>query len=216
MNSITPIASLASTINELIKESYSMRSSGENIDAESLTDIRHASQTIQKRSQGLLHFVDAYRNLTLVQKPNFQIFAVKELFARVEKLMQANIKDKSTNFKVSIEPQSLELAADPELIEQVLINLLLNALHAVKGRKKAKIDLDARLDGRGKILLQVKDNGPGIPEENLEKIFIPFYSTKEGGSGIGLSLSRQIMRLHNGFIGVHSDPKVETVFTLRF
>jgi nitrogen fixation/metabolism regulation signal transduction histidine kinase len=216
MNSITPIASLASTINELIKESYEMRSSEENIDAESLTDIRHASQTIQKRSQGLLHFVDAYRNLTLVQKPNFQIFALKELFARVEKLMQTNIKDKSINFEVSIEPQSLELAADPELIEQVLINLLLNALHAVKGRKKAQIDLDARLDGRGKILLQVKDNGPGIPEENLEKIFIPFYSTKEGGSGIGLSLSRQIMRLHNGFIGVHSDPKVETVFTLRF
>jgi len=215
MNSITPIASLASTINELIKESYNMRASGEDINAESLTDIRHASQTIQKRSQGLLHFVDAYRNLTLVQKPNFQIFAVKELFARVEKLMQTNIKDK-INFKVSIEPQSLELAADPELIEQVLINLLLNALHAVKGRKKAKIDLDARLDGRGKILLQVKDNGPGIPEENLEKIFIPFYSTKEGGSGIGLSLSRQIMRLHNGFIGVHSEPKVETVFTLRF
>jgi len=216
MNSITPIASLASTINELIKESYSMRSSGENIDAESLTDIRHASQTIQKRSQGLLHFVDAYRNLTLIQKPSFQIFAVQELFARVEKLMQTNIKDKSINFKVSIEPQSLELAADPELIEQVLINLLLNALHAVEGRKKAKIDLDARLDGRGKILLQVKDNGPGILEENLEKIFIPFYSTKEGGSGIGLSLSRQIMRLHNGFIGVHSDPNVETVFTLRF
>jgi len=216
MNSITPIASLASTINELIKESYNIRSSGENINTESLTDIRHASQTIQKRSQGLLHFVDAYRNLTLIQKPNFQIFAIKELFARVEKLMQTHIKDKSINFKVSIEPQSLELAADPELIEQVLINLLLNALHAVKSRKKARIDLDACLDGRGKILLQVKDNGPGILEENLEKIFVPFYSTKEGGSGIGLSLSRQIMRLHNGFIGVHSEPNVETVFTLRF
>ncbi len=193
-----------------------MGSSGENINAESLTDIRDASQTIQKRSQGLLHFVDAYRNLALVQKPNFQIFAVKELFARVEKLMQTHVKDKSINFKVIIEPQSLELAADPELIEQVLINLLLNALHAVKRRKKAKIDLDARLDGRGKILFQVTDNGPGILEENLEKIFIPFYSTKEGGSGIGLSLSRQIMRLHNGFISVHSEPNVKTVFTLRF
>jgi signal transduction histidine kinase len=200
----------------LIKESYNLGSSGENINAESLTDIHDASQTIQKRSQGLLHFVDAYRNLALVQKPNFQIFAVKELFARVEKLMKTHVKDKSINFKVSIEPQSLELAADPELIEQVLINLLLNALYAVKKRKKAKIDLDARLDGRGKILLQVKDNGPGILEENLEKIFIPFYSTKEGGSGIGLSLSRQIMRLHNGFIRVHSEPNVETVFTLRF
>ncbi len=200
----------------MIKESYNIRSAGENINTESLTDIRHASQTIQKRSQGLLHFVDAYRNLTLVQKPNFQIFAIKELFARVEKLMQTHTKGKSISFKVNIEPQSLELAADPELVEQVLINLLLNALHAVKGRKKARIDLEACMDGRGKILLQVKDNGPGILKENMEKIFIPFYSTKEGGTGIGLSLSRQIMRLHNGFIGVHSEPNVETVFTLRF
>jgi len=206
MNSITPIASLASTINELIRES----------DTESLTDIHDAAQTIQKRSQGLLHFVDAYRNLTLIQKPNFQIFPAKELFARVEKLMQASIKKKTIQFIADIEPQSLELAADPELIEQVLINLLLNALHAVGGQKEARINLDAKLDGRGRIIIQVKDNGPGITEENLEKIFIPFFSTKDGGSGIGLSLSRQIMRLHHGSIGVHSDPGVETVFTLRF
>lgn len=216
MNSITPIASLASTINELILESGKFRKSEEKIETESLTDIHEAAQTIQKRSQGLLHFVDAYRNLTLIQKPNFQIFQIKELFARVEKLMQANIKKKAISFDQKIEPKSLELAADPELIEQVLINLLLNALYAVEGKKDAKIDLDAKLDGRGRIVIQVKDNGPGISEENLEKIFIPFFSTREGGSGIGLSLSRQIMRLHNGSIGVHSEPEVETIFTLRF
>ena len=216
MNSITPIASLASIINELIKESWKFRRSDEKIETESLTDIHDAAQTIQKRSQGLLHFVDAYRNLTLIQKPNFQIFQVKELFARVEKLMQANIKKKAISFGHKIEPKSLELSADPELIEQVLINLLLNALHALEGQKNAKIDLDAKLDGRGRIVIQVKDNGPGITEENLEKIFIPFFSTREGGSGIGLSLSRQIMRLHRGSIGVHSDPGVETIFTLRF
>ena len=216
MNSITPIASLASTINELILESWKFRKSDEKIETESLTDIHEAAQTIQKRSQGLLHFVDAYRNLTLIQKPNFQIFQIKELFARVEKLMQANIKKKSISFNQKIEPKSLELAADPELIEQVLINLLLNALNAVEGKKEAKIDLDAKLDGRGRIVIQVKDNGPGISEENLEKIFIPFFSTREGGSGIGLSLSRQIMRLHNGSIGVHSEPGVETIFTPRF
>ncbi len=216
MNSITPIASLASTINELILESGKFRKSEEKIETESLTDIHEAAQTIQKRSQGLLHFVDAYRNLTLIQKPNFQIFQIKELFARVEKLMQANIKKKAITFDQKIEPMSLELAADPELIEQVLINLLLNALYAVEGKKDAKIDLDAKLDGRGRIVIQVKDNGPGISEENLEKIFIPFFSTREGGSGIGLSLSRQIMRLHKGSIGVHSEPGVETIFTLRF
>ncbi|MDH5385736.1 MAG: ATP-binding protein [Candidatus Aminicenantes bacterium] len=216
MNSITPIASLASTINELVRESWDIRKASEKIDTESLTDIHDAAQIIQKRSQGLLHFVDAYRNLTLIQKPSFQIFSVKELIARVEKLMQANIKKKAIQFHADVEPQSLELTADPELIEQVLINLLLNALHAVEGQKEARINLDAKLDGRGRIIIQVKDNGRGITKENLEKIFIPFFSTKEGGSGIGLSLSRQIMRLHHGSIGAHSDPGVETVFTLRF
>jgi len=216
MNSITPIASLASTINELVRESWDIRKASEKIDTESLTDIHDAAQTIQKRSQGLLHFVDAYRNLTLIQKPSFQIFPVKELIARVEKLMQANIKKKAIQFHADVEPQSLELTADPELIEQVLINLLLNALHAVEGQKEARINLDAKLDGRGRIIIQVRDNGRGITKENLEKIFIPFFSTKEGGSGIGLSLSRQIMRLHHGSIGAHSDPGVETVFTLRF
>lgn len=216
MNSITPIASLASTINELIKESYDIQRSEKEMSDGGLTDILHAAQTIQKRSQGLLHFVDAYRNLTLVQKPNFQIFPIKELFARVEKLMQANIKDKGLLFEASIEPQSLELTADPELIEQVLINLLLNSLHALESRKDGRIDLGANMDGRGRIIIRVKDNGPGIPKENIEKIFIPFFSTKEGGSGIGLSLSRQIMRLHHGSIGLHSEPNMETVFTLRF
>jgi signal transduction histidine kinase len=216
MNSITPISSLASTINELIKESCQMRLPEEKIDPEALTDIHEAAQTIQKRSQGLLHFVDAYRNLTLIQKPNFQIFSVKELFDRVEKLLQTNLKEKEIRFEVKIDPQSLELSADPELIEQVLINLLLNALHSLSKQKNAWICLDAHLDGRGRINIQVKDNGPGIPAENMEKIFIPFYSTKEGGSGIGLSLSRQIMRLHRGSITAHSEPKKETVFTLRF
>ena len=216
MNSITPISSLASTVNELIKENYPIQSSDTKLDDESISDIHHAVQTIQKRSQGLLHFVDAYRNLTLVKKPKLQIFPIKELFSRVEKLLQANIKEKEINFKANIEPETLELAADPELIEQVLINLLLNALHAVTGKKEARIDLSSRLDGRGKTIIQVKDNGLGISEENIEEIFVPFFSTKEGGSGIGLSLSRQIMRLHNGTISVHSDPNVETIFTLRF
>jgi len=216
MNSITPISSLASTINEMLKDCYPVSPEKRKIESEYLTDIHEAAQTIQKRSQGLLHFVDAYRNLTLIQKPSFQLFAVRELFLRVEKLMQANIKKKSIRLGVNIDPKTLELTADPELIEQVLINLLLNALQSVGGLKKAKIDLMAYLDGRGRIIIQVKDNGPGIDQENLEKIFIPFFSTKDKGSGIGLSLSRQIMRLHHGSITVQSSPNKQTVFTLRF
>ncbi|MGD2246287.1 MAG: ATP-binding protein [Candidatus Aminicenantes bacterium] len=216
MNSITPISSLASTINDLIKASFDLRSGQKESQEETLTDICDAAHTIQKRSDGLLHFVDAYRNLTLIQKPNYQIFPIKELFNRVEKLIQTNIKDTNIQFGVRINPKSLELAADLELIEQALINLLLNALQAVDRRPEAQVQLMACLDGRSHTLIQVKDNGPGIPEENMEKIFIPFFSTKEGGSGIGLSLSRQIMRLHNGSISVQSDPSAGTTFTLRF
>ncbi len=108
------------------------------------------------------------------------------------------------------------MGADPELIEQALINLLLNALHAVEGRKNAKIILLAQLDGRSRTIIQVKDNGSGISKDNIDKVFIPFYSTKEGGSGVGLSLSRQIMRMHNGTISVQSEPDVKTTITLRF
>lgn len=216
MNSITPIASLTSTINELITEAYRKEKAKKKSDDEALSDIQQALQTIHKRSQGLLHFVDAYRNLTMIPKPNFQIFPVQDLFKRVEKLMQANIVQAGASLMVQVEPHSLELTADPELIEQVLINLLLNALQALNGQEGAKIELNSYLDDRGRIIIQVADNGPGIPEENLEKIFVPFFSTKEGGTGIGLSLSRQIMRLHRATISVRSVPNVQTVFTLVF
>ena len=216
MNSITPIASLTSTISNLIRNAYGKKVKPKKLDGEALQDVQQALQTIQKRSQGLLHFVDAYRNLTLIPKPNFQIFPIQELFNRIRKLMQVNIEKNSIRFKVNVDPETLELTADPELVEQVLINLMLNAFQAVEGREDAQIELKALLDGRGRIIIQVADNGPGIPKENIEKVFVPFFSTKEGGSGIGLSFSRQILRLHNASIGVHSEPNVQTVFTLRF
>ncbi|MDH5467776.1 MAG: ATP-binding protein [Candidatus Aminicenantes bacterium] len=216
MNSITPIASLTSTISNLIRDAYGKKVKPKKFDSEALQDVQQALQTIQKRSQGLLHFVDAYRNLTLIPKPNFQIFPIQELFNRIRKLMQVNIEKNSIRFKVNVDPETLELTADPELVEQVLINLMLNAFQAVEGREDAQIELKALLDGRGRIIIQVADNGPGIPKENIEKVFVPFFSTKEGGSGIGLSFSRQILRLHNASIGVHSEPNVQTVFTLRF
>ena len=207
MNSVTPISSLASTIHGLVNE---------NMISESLTDVKDAAQTIKKRSKGLMHFVDAYRNLTLIKQPHFEIFPIRELFTRIEKLMHTDFKAKEIKLAISIKPETLELTADTELLEQVLINLLLNAQQAVEGRKNAEVILEARLDKRGKIIIEVKDNGPGIPKENLEKIFIPFFSTKKGGSGIGLSLSRQIMRLHKGSIGVHSNPDKETSIILSF
>lgn len=215
MNSVTPISSLASSVKDLLRARED-QNGDLAVDSETLGDVRSAVQTIQKRSEGLLHFVDSYRNLTRIPKPKFQVFPVKNLFKQVQQLMSASVRNNGIAFHARIEPVSLELTADPELIEQVLINLLLNAMQAVHEQRNARIDLNAQLDERGRVVIQVKDNGPGIIAEAREKIFIPFFTTKKGGSGIGLSLSRQIMRLHRGTIGVSSEPNVATVFTLRF
>lgn len=215
MNSVTPIASLAATVNELLNSTGEEEAS-EILASEVKSDIHGALQTIQKRSDGLLHFVDAYRNLTRVPVPNFEIFSIAELFKRVEHLMAAEMSEKSIDFQAQVVPDALELRADPELIEQILINILKNAIQALDNRTTSTIRLTSKIDERGRVIIQVADNGPGIPEEMLEKVFIPFFTTKEEGSGIGLSLSRQVMGLHRGAISVHSIPEVETIFTLRF
>ena len=218
MNSVTPISSLASTVNNMLTSNGTDENLifGNETSEETIADIRSAIQTIQKRSEGLIHFVDAYRSLTRIPKPNFQIFAVSELFDRIIRLMQTQIDDNKIHFESSINPESLELTADPELIEQVLINLLSNSIQSVGQQYEPKLTLTAEMDDRGRILIKVIDNGPGILKDVLEKVFIPFFTTKKGGTGIGLSLSRQIMRSHRGAISAVSKPNEETIFILRF
>ena len=211
MNSITPISSLASTANELLKDVVANGEAGDSLD-----DIGNALQTIRNRSEGLSNFVDAYRNLTRIPRPNFQIFPIQGLFERIIMLMRTQAAAGKVDLRSEIRPASLELTADPELVEQVLINLAFNAIQAVAEQLDARVILSARMDERGRVLIQVEDNGPGILPEVLDKIFIPFFTTKKGGSGIGLSLSRQIMRLHRGTISVQSEINTRTVFTLRF
>jgi len=216
MNSVTPIASLSATVNGLLSGEAEDPQRMPQIQDETLQDVCDAVHTIQKRSEGLLHFVDTYRQLTRIPKPGFQILPVADLFARLQQLMRVEMSDKTIGFHTCVQPETLELTADPELIEQVLINLLTNAIQALNGRPDARIELTAHLDGRGRVVIQVTDNGPGILEDVQERIFIPFFTTKQSGSGIGLSLSRQIMRLHGGAISVHSRPGEKTIFTLRF
>ncbi len=212
MNSITPISSLAATANDMLTDTESEGS----ISTESAEDIHTALQTIQSRSKGLMNFVDAYRNLTRIPKPNFKIFPIDQLFKQIQMLMRSQVEKNNIEFNISVRPSSLELTADPELIEQILINLVLNSIQAMNGRPDPQIELSARMDERGRILIQVIDNGEGMLKEVQEKIFIPFFTTKKGGSGIGLSLARQIMRLHRGSINVQSKAQEKTVFTLRF
>ena len=211
MNSITPISSLASTAYDLMGTQRAGGPAGE-----AAGDIRGALETIHKRSQGLLHFVETYRTLTRIPKPRFQAVRVSDLFGRLTSLMTPQVSAKSLRLETGIEPGDLELNADPGLVEEVLINLITNALQALAGVPGGVIGVRAFLDGRGKVVIEVTDNGPGITAEQLEKVFVPFYTTKPAGSGIGLSLCRGIMRMHRGTILARSTPGVETVFTLKF
>ena len=212
MNSVTPISSLASTVNNMLGNS----GHEPELEKEQISDIKEAIKTIEKRSVGLIDFVESYRNLTKIPKPNFEIIPIQQLFNRLGKLLKNDIEKCGIDFSKNINPESLEITADPSQIEQILINMTLNSIHALDGCKDKKIKISGELNTLGKVVIKVIDNGPGIPEEIQEKIFIPFFSTKKDGSGIGLSLARQIMRVHGGNIRVTSNPYNETVFSLIF
>ncbi len=213
MNSITPISSLASTAEVILHDRAFASLQGEA--RSGIDDLQGALKTITKRSEGLLHFVDAYRNLTLIPRPELQIFPLAELVQRVDRLLKAQMAGRDIVLISRVDPESLEVNADPRLMEQVLINLLQNALYAVRKREQGRIQLTAQLDPRGRVAIEVADNGTGITEETMEKIFVPFFTTKEKGSGIGLSLSRQIVRMHGGTITCRSKEGFGAVFTIR-
>ncbi len=212
MNSITPISSLSGTMKNMIEKS----DSGDAISGEALEDFALAVNSIKNRSEGLIKFVENYRSLVKTPVPDFKIIEVRELFGMAAKLMESKLKENKISLEVNINPTTLELTGDQEMIAQILINLFQNAIHALTGVVNPRITLSAYLEERGKVVLTVADNGAGIEPEAIEKIFIPFFTTKSDGSGIGLSLSRQIMRAHGGTIRVQSTPGNGAIFTLRF
>ncbi len=217
MNSVTPIASLAGTVNQLVAESEAKdaeRPAG--LSGEMFDDISTAVATIEKRSRGLLHFIDAYRNLTRIPTPKYQKFPVADLIERVKTLMADRLSGSAITMRTAVEPDDLELVADPELIEQVLINLVLNAIQAVEEADRKEIEVATRIDDRTHVLITVSDSAASLSDDLKDKIFTPFFTTRKGGSGIGLSLSRQIMRLHKGNITARTIPNEKTIITLRF
>ncbi len=218
MNSIAPISSLTDTMSDMVEEIEEELKDNltEDFDYEMIDDMKLALKTIQKRSKGLIHFVETYRNLTKIPEPNFKIFFVKDLFKNTYNLLEKSLKKNKILCKINISPKNLQITADEQLIEQVIINLLKNSIEALENKKKAEINLKAFVNKNGKINLQIIDNGMGIMNEVLDKIFIPFFTTKTKGSGIGLSLSKQIMRLHNGNIYANSSVNKGTNFTLNF
>jgi signal transduction histidine kinase len=215
MNSITPISSLASTISEMLIDTSNDTPRLHNLDEEEIANVENAIHTIQKRSNGLLNFVDIYRNLTRIPQPNFRYFRIGEAFDRAEQLLKQKMDELNIDCQCLVYPDDLMLTADPDLIDQVIINLLLNSLDAVRNSENPRIILKAYHDNH-KTIIEVSDNGAGIKQDIIEKIFMPFFTSKKDGSGIGLSLSRQIMHLHKGSISVRSKPGEGAVFTLIF
>jgi len=189
---------------------------GKPLEAEQLSDIQLSLQTISKRSANLIHFVKEFRSLTHIPKPKPQSVAVQPLLDELATLHRNELNAKNIKLEISVEPPDLTLMADKGMIEQVLINLIKNAIQAFEDQPEKLITLRAYCNQKLRPVLSVRDNGPGIDPEALEKIFIPFFTTKKTGSGIGLSLSRQIMRQHQGTLTVKSTPGQGTEFILRF
>ncbi len=216
MNSAIPITNMVSMARRiLIQEDHSHRKIKGLSDVE-VEDLMESLSTAESRSQGLASFVQATKSLSRIPEPKFDDIPVKELFTRIRKIFQTDPGSGSFKLNMELSPEDLALKADPDLIEQVLINLVRNALDALKGVKDATIDMSGYKTREGGIIIKVCDNGQGISKENLDQIFVPFYSTKKEGSGIGLSLSLQIMKLHKGRIDVQSEEGKGTCVSLEF
>ena len=215
-NSITPITSLASTIKDMLFVSENGKTLLQELEEEDVESIEGAIDTIQGRSQGLLNFVEIYRNLTRIPKPNFRYFRVSETFERSIQLLKPKIDQQGITCETRVFPPDMMITADPDLVDQVVINLILNAMDAVKETEDPKISILASLNSNNRVVIDFKDNGSGIKPDIMDKIFMPFFTSKKHGSGIGLSLSRQIMHLHKGSITVKSKLGEGTIFTLTF
>jgi two-component system nitrogen regulation sensor histidine kinase NtrY len=215
MNSITPISSLTSTLREILDHDMVRKESHYELKDEGAEDLREGLSTIENRSKGLIKFIDAYREYTSLPKPKMSTIRIRDLIEKVAQLMKTELRKTKIDFHYEWSSEYLTIQADVEMIEQVLINLLKNAIEALSETENPKLRLIGRYD-ENMIKIEVIDNGPGIIKEALEHIFVPFYTTKRTGSGIGLSLSRQIMQMHNGTLSVESEPEVKTVFTMKF
>ena len=216
MNSVTPIISLTGVIRETMLTHSEDRPAIRELTAAENEDLLRSIKSIESRSRGLMSFVQAYSNLTNLPVPNFSTVDVRGLFHQVHTIMLSELENSGIKFDMNCEEKGLAIRADPEMIEQVLINLIKNAMEALAGREDPRIQLRCFVNRQGKALLQVIDNGPGIDAANIENIFIPFFTTKRKGSGIGLSISRQIMFVNKGLLSVKTTPGKGCIFTLRF
>lgn len=219
MNSITPVASLAKTAVDLVQdvqEKTRTLPAITNEITEELDDVLGAVQTVARRSDGLMQFVTSYRRLTRLPSPNRQTISVEKLFTNVTLLISQVSRVKSADLITSVIPSELDVNVDVDMIEQVLINLLQNAEQALCQSTSPQITMRASLNLRGHVVIEVSDNGKGIEQENMAQIFVPFFTTKKEGSGVGLALTRQVMIAHDGKVAVINNNQGGATFSLIF
>jgi signal transduction histidine kinase len=212
MNSVAPISSLADTMKNRLQSPEIANSPVSS----HLEDLELGIDTIKRRSEGLLKFTESYRSLNKITRLDSSKILVRNLFENLNSLMRPSLEKKHIDLEIILRDPTLGIEADHNLVEQVMINLLVNAVEAVKDKESPRITLSAELTGNNKTLVKISDNGMGMPPELLDKIFIPFFSTRKNGSGIGLSLCKQIMLLHKGNIQVQSTQGIGTTFILQF
>jgi len=214
LNSLTPIASLARTADEIVEE---LEERGPGGDPEPMVDLRDAVQTLARRSDGLLRFVKSYRQLAQMPPPSLRPIAVRAYFRRLERLARAEWSGRGVVLHVREPAGGLELLADESLLDQAIINLLRNAADAAAGASaEPQVWLAGGVSERGRAVIEIADNGPGFADEIKDKIFLPFFTTKPDGSGIGLALARQIMLIHKGAITASARAGGGALFRLMF
>ena len=215
MNSITPLTSLSATASDLVDDLQEQIGQDSPL-TEELSDLHDAVSTVARRSESLTQFVSSYRQLTRLAPPEKKRIHLAELFDEVCLLAKSELGHEITALNQQVMPESLDVYADRDLLEPVLLNLLRNAWQATKFSEDAEIQLLGRLNRRGNVVIEVSDNGPGVPEEISRKIFVPFFTTKTGGSGVGLALARQVMIAHGGYIALGESDAGGAKFTLTF
>ena len=215
MNSLTPISSLAGTARERLEESLAQLAPDTPSRA-GLEDAREALDTLARRSDGLLNFVQNHRRLTRRMVAQAQIVPMRRTFTRLQRLLADELKPRDIELIARIEPETLEITVDADLLDQALINLLRNAMDALRDKPSGKIVLSATQDAAGRPIITVTDNGPGIPPDQREKVFVPFYTTKRHGSGVGLTLVRQIAAVHGAVVSISEPQGGGAAISMRF
>ncbi|MBM1106522.1 histidine kinase [Aurantibacter crassamenti] len=215
MNTITPITSISESILKYYKTDKGLIPI-ENIEESHIKNTTKGLEVIKQQGGDLMEFVQSYRSFLSLPKPDKALIKADRLLDKIKVLMDQENDDSKVKFEIIVNPLDLEFYIDEKQILQILINLSKNALQSLKGQENGIIKIIAALSTGGEKYIQILDNGPGIEPELIDEIFVPFFTTKDTGTGIGLSLSKQIMHLHGGTIKVHSVPNKQTSFLLVF